>query len=247
MSVMLKKLLKKFEPFKRPAVFFEKVSEEQFTKYGGLPNAPKELVWPTYEGKQIPFFMQIDFADINANGYLTNYPTKGLLYIFLDTFTINDGYYDNGLAFKILFFDANKSDTQKIIPNADTKQYNEYFLSTKQKDMYPNTEFCCDARHIIEEMDEEGDGDLEEEYYDYFQESNCSETYMCGWMNELQGGTYETCCEDGRDWELLFQFISDDDDEDYIWGDVGYLYFYIPSEDLKKRKFDDVYMEMQCS
>jgi len=48
-------------------------------------------------------------------------------------------------------------------------------------------------------------------------------------------------------WQLLMQFDSiDEDGYELCFGDVGRLYFYIPIEDLKFKKFENCWAMMQC-
>ena len=47
------------------------------------------------------------------------------------------------------------------------------------------------------------------------------------------------------EWRLLLQ-IDSDDELDYMWGDVGMLYFWVRANDAKRGHFEDVWMEFQC-
>ena len=50
-------------------------------------------------------------------------------------------------------------------------------------------------------------------------------------------------------WQLLFQLDSLDSEEDnfdIMFGDAGSIYFFIPKDDLSKRRFDRVWMILQC-
>lgn len=48
-----------------------------------------------------------------------------------------------------------------------------------------------------------------------------------------------------QDWLLLLQLDSDAM-LDWSWGDSGRLYFWIHREDLAARRFEQVYMQLQC-
>lgn len=51
-----------------------------------------------------------------------------------------------------------------------------------------------------------------------------------------------------QNWRLLFQLDSFElEDFDLNFGDTGALYFYIRTEDLKARRFDRVWVILQCS
>jgi len=49
-----------------------------------------------------------------------------------------------------------------------------------------------------------------------------------------------------RDWLLLLQLDSEDQAPGWMWGDVGRLYFWIRVQDLRARKFERVWMVLQC-
>lgn len=69
-----------------------------------------------------------------------------------------------------------------------------------------------------------------------------------------RGETYQSFNDRTRSevskWRLLFQLNSQDSPDkrgsEWMWGDVGMLYFCIREDDLKVRKFDNVYLEFQC-
>lgn len=48
------------------------------------------------------------------------------------------------------------------------------------------------------------------------------------------------------DWRLLFQLGSDEEELGVMWGDVGRLYFWIRDGDLRARRFDAVWLILQC-
>ena len=50
-----------------------------------------------------------------------------------------------------------------------------------------------------------------------------------------------------KQWQLLFQLGSLDlGDYELMWGDMGSIYYYIKIDDLKKLKFDDCWLVLQC-
>ncbi len=96
-------------------------------------------------------------------------------------------------------------------------------------------------------------------------------TKLLGWANLIQGVISTECekiargldCghgplalsdeekadirEKAGEWLLLCQIDTITTDEaEWMWGDCGYLYFYIRKEDLKNRNFDDIWLVLQC-
>jgi uncharacterized protein YwqG len=65
-----------------------------------------------------------------------------------------------------------------------------------------------------------------------------SEGYECEESKALEAGA--------ADWRLLLQ-IDSDDAPGWMWGDVGRIYFWTKQQDLRLRRFEDVWLIFQCS
>ena len=52
--------------------------------------------------------------------------------------------------------------------------------------------------------------------------------------------------KNAKDWLLLLQIDSNEDDAGMIWGDVGRIYFWIKKEDLMNKNFDKTWVIIQC-
>ena len=63
-----------------------------------------------------------------------------------------------------------------------------------------------------------------------------SAAYQDPRVPELAPGRFE--------WQLLFQ-ISSDEETEMLWGDEGTLYFWIRTEDLKARRFENAWQILQ--
>ncbi|MBQ4081200.1 MAG: DUF1963 domain-containing protein, partial [Thermoguttaceae bacterium] len=55
--------------------------------------------------------------------------------------------------------------------------------------------------------------------------------------------TADAVYERSKDWTLLFQLHSN---LEFMFGDVGNIYFWIRKEDLRDRKFENVWLILQC-
>lgn len=49
-----------------------------------------------------------------------------------------------------------------------------------------------------------------------------------------------------KDWLLLLQIDSDEENLSTMWGDAGRVYFWIRQQDLQKRDFSNVWLILQC-
>ena len=49
-----------------------------------------------------------------------------------------------------------------------------------------------------------------------------------------------------KDWRLLLQLKSDED-LDWMWGDVGMIYFWCREDDIAQRRFERTWTILQCT
>lgn len=69
----------------------------------------------------------------------------------------------------------------------------------------------------------------------------------CGHPQELPPEEWDRLRENSRDWRLLFQMGTvERDGFELMFGDCGCIYFYIRGEDLAQRRFDRIWMVLQC-
>jgi hypothetical protein len=76
----------------RPAIAFDCVKYKTVgvgeSKFGGQPDLPPKLKWPTYSGdsdRLLPFVLQWNLADVHPHDKEGLLPAKGMLYFFSDT------------------------------------------------------------------------------------------------------------------------------------------------------------------
>jgi len=249
----LKLWLTDFEQFTKTAIKLERTDYKTFTKFGGMPVAPHGFIWPTFNGKPIPFLLQIDFAEINGEGKLQNFPKTGVMYVFVDSDKVNyvdkdindnDWTYKQGETYKILYFDeyADLDIVEK--PNDLKITYDEIYVTPQTVKTYPDTDDCDEANEIYKNCPVDG----MEEGYEMTRYENSGHR-IGGWADYVQGGgliyTYKRSKNDN--WMLLMQIESEEGDDNFMWGDVGTLYFFVSEKDLAERNFDNVRLEMQCT
>ena len=90
--------------------------------------------------------------------------------------------------------------------------------------------------------------------------------YLLGIPYEIQGGMSFFCeldsnnlrgkpIDDSRrqelhqaakEWQLLFQLDTDEENLNMMWGDVGMIYFWIRTQDLQNRVFDKTWAILEC-
>lgn len=246
-------LLEQFEPFAKNAITLKRNENKSFTRFGGIPFAPQNFVWPMHNNKPIPFLLQIDFAEINADGKLADFPTTGLMYVFVDNDKVNfedkdindtDYTYKEGETFKILYFENADGglDSAELSDNLQTI-YNEFYVSAELVKTYPDLDDCneddCEELSSLFRLGKMNN------YYDYFYQHR---HLIGGWASYVQGGGFIADRRENanEEWTLLMQIESDEKYE-FMWGDDGTLFFYISLKDLKRRNFNNVTLDMQCT
>lgn len=233
--------LDRFEPFTKLGAKLTETAEKTFSKFGGMPTVPKEFAWPTEYNlvsntdEPIPFLMQIDFSEINPDGKLEDFPSEGLLYVFVE-----GENYD----YKVLFYE--KCDSKVVAAKPETLEivYKEFHVQAEMIKTYPDCDDCKEAFDIYCDRPFGGADDG----YDEMQKGNLDGFMLGGWAAYIQeGGVAEQFKTDENDkWVLLAQIGSVGDDDNFMWGDSGTLYFYISKSDLRSRNFSNVKLEMQC-
>lgn len=245
--------LTKFEPFTKLSALLTETTNKTFSKFGGLPVVPETFSWPLFEKRPIPFLLQVDFSEINADKCLKHFPTDGLMYVFVDSDCVNfvdvpsdgDYTYKEGKTFKIVFFDRAENLKTASKPDLLKTVYKEFYVSANIVKTYPDVEDCEAVFDIYCDRPVGGLDDA----YDAMQWENMGSHMIGGWASYVQSGGYVAGLKEHEDdrWTLLMQISSARNDEKFMWGDCGVLYFYIREKDLKERNFNNVKMDMQCT
>jgi uncharacterized protein YwqG len=252
---------------KQRAIHLEETFDRTyFSKIGSTPDLPKALEWPEWNGKSLAFLLQLKFSEINPNGAIPLMPTSGLLYIFYDQEQQTWGFdpKDKG-SWRVLYFeDENEPLKMRRYPKDITVRYKpEMMLAPKIITTYLPADSDIVISHFPEDKDYEKYEELTASVYEELPAHQ-----LGGYPLPIQSRDMDLDCqltsngiftgdgpdyedprskelEPGRtDWTLLLQI--DSDEETFMWGDCGMLYFWIKKEDLSNLKFDDVWMILQC-
>lgn len=233
--------LQQFEHLAKTATELLPVSQDKhgFSKFGGLPLVPSCFRWPRHNDEPRQFVAQFDFAEINPDGQLKDFPTTGLMYVFVD----EDPYERDDC--KVLFFEKLDNFTLAKKPNDLGTVYKEIYLTVKPLKTYPVVEDCPEAAKICADNPQDG---MDEVYEKFIINDNMERHFVGGWGSYIQDAYFLPEQEHPEDWVLLCQIASDEncDDDGFMWSDAGTLYFYIRKEDLIAHKFDNVQLDMQC-
>lgn len=223
---MDKNFMKLAKSFERPALSLEKTHKRTFTKIGGKLTAPHGFVAPS-----LPFLMQIDFAEINKKGTLADFPQHGLLFLFADAEKVNSSLtLTSGKQFQFVFCDVDAKGLEAVeMQNA----FPEIFLKTKLVSSLPNYDQTDELAEAFDNLSY----DDQDKYTDKTFVSG--EFGMIGGWPEIFQSSFLAPNE-----VLLLQIGSFDE---ISWGDDGLLQFYISTEDLKNKNFDQAKANLETT
>lgn len=234
------------------------------SKFGGLADVPLHFSWPHWNDQPLAFLGQINLAAIAKNAMAAPLPSRGLLSFFYDREQSTWGFdpNDKGSWRVYLFPNDSLRRTAPPMPVPEAIGYAACGLSFDEGLTLPGWESLYLPRLNLT--------DVERDRYCKFDADEASDKgghQLLGHPKEIQGDTqlecqlatnslhdrcpeiYQTpCCELeslASQWMLLFQCDSDDN-VGWMWGDGGRLYFWIMEADLKIRRFDRVWMILQC-
>lgn len=238
------------------------------SRIGGLPDLPKDFVWPKWKGKSLSFIAQIDLPIASAYDADKHLPEKGMLAFFYDQNQETWGFdpKDKG-SFSVVFFEGDNADLVRTELPDDIAEEARYTpcrikLSGDKTMPHPWSLFIESLNLSKEAMDE-----YFEEYDKYnppgvqhrllghptiIQNEMQTECQLvtnglyCGDSSGWNSPRARKLQEGAVDWRLLLQ-IDSDENTGMMWGDGGIIYFWIKEEDLKNKRFENTWMILQCS
>ena len=153
----------------------------------------------------------------------------------------------------------------KMKSHASLPSYEELTISEDWEalvEKYPDAEFIDIYDDYYEIARKAG--------YDFEEDEMGEITKLFGWPNVIQNPMEEECeavtkgyytgdlwpeelnddqdfQKEAKEWKLLLQVGTIETDEDeFMWGDCGHLYFWIKDADLKAANFDNCWLILQC-
>lgn len=161
------------------------------------------------------------------------------------------------------------SDFYKYIMDCD-EEFPELAITFKNIETIPDYEEFNQYHHacVLNEYETESKRCLKNNK----ESQPCDNSHLLGYANIIQDSMLDECeyvtqgyflgnsiprlpkakreeiYEQSKEWTLLLQLgtISDGEDFELMWGDGGCLYFYIKKEDLLAKRFDNIWVVLQC-
>lgn len=224
------------------------------------------------KSRPLSFLAQIDLsqaADFDSDGLL---PHTGMLYFFYELQTMAwGGLEDDGCA-RVYYYDVSPDALRPTTPPGSlpaSLMVPEAPLRLQGKVSYPSyeelplSELSSAERFRIYDLYEaqlqQNGVELEHDPADCFQLLGYAELIQgsillecalhsagLSWRDyaQLSSAEQQSLQKAGGDWTLLAQFGTLSDE--LMFGDCGCIYFYIRKDDLAARRFDRIYLCLQC-
>ena len=239
--------------------------------FGGKPDVPDDFVWPVYKNMPLVFLAQLSCAELAPYDINHELPETGLLSFFYALDNECYGYENRDVAgFRVFWFDGETAlHTHEFVVGIPEKHMLPRIgISFTREATYPHCEdFTVLTESNIEDYNkfEAAEQELGIHRTDLMHRTlgwadliQNNSTWHCELLSQGYsfGSEFMKIPEQIRSgsklpsvhrWKLLLQLGTvREGDFTLMFGDAGKLYFYIPEEDLKSRRFDRVCGEMQC-
>jgi uncharacterized protein YwqG len=230
------------------------------SQLGGRPRIPKGFQWPKRnDGTPLHFLCQVDLAELTKfSSARQNLPAEGMLSFFYES-----GEQPWGLTkaekdgWRVYYFRQSK----------DLEEYEEeidllpmFKIRFTEEPTYPDAlsdeveSLAADAHDEYTDFSLECYGDrpfhrllghpqLVQTDLRQPLEIAAKDVDIDNAMSDIEKATH--LFKASRRWKLLLQ-IDTDENAGMMWGDGGTLYFLIEDEALKKKNFDNVWLQLQC-
>lgn len=244
------------------------------SKLGGRPDLPSGAEWPTRGGRPLAFLAQFALADVPHAEGEPLLPNRGLLSFFYDTVEQPWGFDpEDRDGWRVLYWESpgqlDRVDPPKgAFGEQDDPEYDRPFqaclpsftLVTTYPEMGNGIYAREDAQKLLTLYRETLHAGQSEEtpHHQFFghplvvqnpMEEECqlvSHGIYCGdELSDEDEARAQQLREGAKDWVLLLQ-LDTDDEVQWMWGDMGILYFWIRRQDLEARAFERAWCVLQC-
>jgi uncharacterized protein YwqG len=219
-----------------------KASAQPVSRIGGRPNLPKGIRWPEWNDAQpLSFVAQLDLAALPAVRGLP-LPRKGCMFFFYDADNQPWGYdpKDRGCA-QVIYSPEPLAAHPLRAPHRDLDEEARFrgFAVTVSLEMTaPGSDPFAGPAHRMGGYADKIQDDLGMQAQYVSHGFNSGHGYDKRHKARLEPGAV--------DWRLLLQLDSEERTGMH-WGDEGRIYFMIHKDDLRRRRFDDVWLILQCT
>ncbi|MDA0183996.1 YwqG family protein [Solirubrobacter phytolaccae] len=207
----------------------------------GVPRMPRDWQWPAWREQALKYMARVDLGsvasvlDVDARHGL---PAVGTLHLFAHATGDGSGPEDAG-AFAAFIADG---DTLFPTPRVVHPDLGEYDIEYPERKMSLAAELVLPS-FFADELPEFPDNDLDEAYWDLFDEFNdtffagAPKHRVCGLPDIVQNPMEPDCAPVADDWRLLAQ-LDTDEDIGFFWGDTGCMYWWLRRPDFSSGRVE---------
>ena len=211
---------------------------DRISRLGGHPDAPGEFTWPTYEAEgktlALAFVAQIDCAKLPRDAVPAEMPVSGILSFFFDTAEQPWGFdgEDDGAR---VFYTTEDTPLQRTEPPPGTPVHPAIKLEVSS-DWTLSEGLICD-RDLGEEL---------MEFRDVLRADPKHPVHRLGGYDDAVQNPVLEGFESSMDDPVLLLQLDSDEDADWMFGDIGMVYWVIDRVDLAACRFDRARYTLQC-
>ncbi len=224
------------------------------SRLAGWPDVPEGFGWPMHGDEPMALLAQLRLADVAPHAPEAGLPVTGWLYFFWAVDSEGWGYTpESADSFRVLFHDGPVEGLTRMEPPAGLPEWARQFEPCslrfepgvslpgwqdlrypKALDMEQNLEAWYELWLRVTGLEPPG-GTLH---------------HLLGHAQLVQGDPRSRAAKhrggQEGDWNLLLQLETDEVGPNWMWGDMGTVYWLIRDEDLKARKFEEAWLVAQC-
>ena len=223
------------------------------SRLAGQPDLPVGHAWPVHGDEPMALLAQINLADVAPHAPEGVLPPKGWLYFFWAVDSEGWGATaESADSFAVRFHDGPAEGLSRVGPPPGLPQWAQDFAPCsvafeagvalpgwqdlrypKALDLGQNLEAWYELS--IRVMGQEPPGGTTHHLLGHAQ---LVQRDPRGMAAKHRGGEAE-------DWSLLLQLETDEEGPNWMWGDVGTVYFMVRDEDRQARRFEEAWLVLQ--
>lgn len=228
---------------------------------GGDPNLPESIKWPEWRDKRLDFLARISLPELQQAHRIEWLPQAGALLFFYDAEEQPWGFdpaergscavlhvpdLEGPLSGSSGEYFAHKNIAFHAIaalPSSDRSQVNQLSLSDAEVEEYwqlRDNLYAGLPKHQLGGFPSPVQSDDME-----MQSQLVTHGWYCGDSTEFDNPLAQKLKVGAKDWRLLLQ-LDTDTDGDFMWGDMGMLYFWVREQEAAAGRFENVWCILQC-
>jgi len=239
------------------------------SKIGGNPDLPQNSRFPEWNSSPLAFLVQINLEEIAFFRTSSELPPSGLLSFFYHD-SQPWGYDPKDEGGWRVVFSEDMTDLHRVsLPDAlpEEARFGAGTLSFFEELTLPPREFMVFRDLALTEQEERTYADFLERIEP---DTNHLINRILGYPDPIQGDMHLECqmvshgiyFGDGKgrsrpgynelrpgakDWRLLLQLDSEEQNSRMMWGDVGRVYFSMHKDALRNKEFEKAWLVLQCT